>query len=121
MLKSTALSPRVDSLFGSRNGFSVSWRFMCSQTTDMSLVPYLKSQIQQLPESLQESVERSLSIFQEQIKRAGFDLPEQADVQSSLVKVFCCSQFISESCIKNPGLFVDLAASSGFWTTLAFK
>ena len=89
---------------------------MFMQTADMSLVHHFQAQIQKLPDPLQGATECSLLKFQDQINLAGLNFPEHIDLENSLAQVFCCSQFITESCIKNPGMLIDLVASEDLFT-----
>ncbi len=67
-------------------------------------------QIQQLPESAQASVKISLQAWLEKITAANLAFQNET-VTETLVKVWYSSQFIAESCSRNPQLLPDLVNS----------
>jgi len=65
-------------------------------------------QINGLPEPLQESVEQQWQSFVESNHDVSF-LPEE--VTTSLIKVWACSEFVMQTCIRFPELLIELVAS----------
>jgi len=78
----------------------------------MSLLDHLKTELNDLPELVRQSTIASLTAFDQQIETLGLDLAINLDWLYTLPKVWCSSEFIAESCSRNPELLADLLASS---------
>ncbi len=73
--------------------------------------------LQQLPSDLQKSTANTIAQFEEKLIESSLILPDNHAVKESLVKVFCCSQFITESCIRLPSLLIDLISSEALFSS----
>ena len=74
----------------------------------MSVLDIVSAHIDRLPDGLRQQTHLYLQRFSEKFDQQGIDLQAHPDFISSIAKVFSCSQFVSESCIKNPDLMIDL-------------
>ena len=83
----------------------------------MSVLDIFSSGIDRLPEALRPQTQTYLQQFSEKVDQQGIDLKEHPDFISSIAKVFSCSQFVSESCIKNPNLIIDLMKSGRLYSS----
>ena len=83
----------------------------------MSVLDIFSSGIDRLPEALRPQTQAYLQRFSEKVDQQGVDLKEHPDFISSIVKVFSCSQFVSESGIKNPNLIIDLMKSGRLYSS----
>ena len=77
----------------------------------MSFSNHLESELKKLPDELRIAVSASLKQSQEQLKALKINFNPTPDVISSMVKVWCSSQFIAESCLRRPELLLDLVES----------
>ena len=83
----------------------------------MSVLDIFSSGIDRLPEILRPQTQAYLQQFSEKVDQQGIDLKEHPDFISSIAKVFSCSQFVSESGIKNPNLIIDLMKSGRLYSS----
>ncbi len=74
----------------------------------MSVLDTFSTSIDELPEDLKQQTHTYLQRFSEKFDQQGVDLQEHPDFISSIAKIFTCSQFVSESCIKNSDFIIDL-------------
>ncbi|MDD5577927.1 MAG: bifunctional [glutamate--ammonia ligase]-adenylyl-L-tyrosine phosphorylase/[glutamate--ammonia-ligase] adenylyltransferase [Methylobacter sp.] len=77
----------------------------------MSIIDNLGSELAKLPDGQRESVEASLKKWHKQIAERYLKVPETPEFTASIVKVWCCSSFVAESCNRKPELLIDLVAS----------
>lgn len=82
----------------------------------MSARNFLSPQTPHLSATLQTVAEASLTAFEEKLRQLGLALPEYPQLQTSLLTAFLGSQFIAESCIRNPALLIDLADSGDLFS-----
>jgi [glutamine synthetase] adenylyltransferase / [glutamine synthetase]-adenylyl-L-tyrosine phosphorylase len=61
-----------------------------------------------LPEALQISVSNALNAWYQRVSELGLIVPEDDKFKASLAKVWCSSQFISDSCTRKPQILIDL-------------
>ncbi len=64
-----------------------------------------------LPESLQASVKANLNQWLIQLNSQNLTLDPSENLNQSIAKVWCASEFVAESCQRNPELLVDLINS----------
>lgn len=76
----------------------------------MISIKSFEAQIQQLPESAQAGIQNTLQQWQEKLVAANLSFQNE-QVSANLVKVWYSSQFIAESCSRNPLLLPDLVNS----------
>ena len=69
-----------------------------------------------LPEALQSSATAFGVQLEEKMARDDLHIFDNEDVSSSALKVACCSQFISESWLRDPQLIVDLVDSGDLFS-----
>ena len=74
----------------------------------MSFLKLLEPELDKLPEALRDSVATSLKQWHDQLIQ---DFQPTPEFTASIVKVWCSSLFISESCIRRPELLLDLLNS----------
>jgi glutamate-ammonia-ligase adenylyltransferase len=83
----------------------------------MSIIDNLESKFATLPVGQREIIETSLKKWDEQIAERNLKIPETPEFTASIVKVWCCSLFVAESCNRKPELLVDLVNSGDLSTT----
>jgi glutamate-ammonia-ligase adenylyltransferase len=74
----------------------------------MSFMQNLESEVAALPDQLQATVVAALAKWDERLAELKLDSPA---FNAAIVKVWCSSQFVAESCIRKPELLVDLIDS----------
>ncbi|MGZ8193431.1 MAG: bifunctional [glutamate--ammonia ligase]-adenylyl-L-tyrosine phosphorylase/[glutamate--ammonia-ligase] adenylyltransferase, partial [Methylobacter sp.] len=77
----------------------------------MSIIDIPESEFAALPDGQRESIKISLKHWSEQTAERNLKIPETPEFTASIVKVWCCSLFIAESCNRKPELLVDLVGS----------
>jgi len=77
----------------------------------MSFINLLKSELEQLPDELRDLVSAYVKQWDVQLSELNIDFKPSSVVASSIVKVWCSSQFTAESCLRRPELLVDLIDS----------
>ena len=76
----------------------------------------LSASLRQLPTDLQATTRHSIAQFEEKLIQSALILPKNEAVEASLAKVFCCSQFITESCTRLPILLINLIESEALFS-----
>jgi len=79
----------------------------------MSFLNSLKPELDKLPDALRDAVAASLKQWHNQLAP---DFQPTPEFTASIVKVWCSSAFIAESCIRRPELLLDLVASCDLTT-----
>ncbi|MDO9104739.1 MAG: bifunctional [glutamate--ammonia ligase]-adenylyl-L-tyrosine phosphorylase/[glutamate--ammonia-ligase] adenylyltransferase [Methylovulum sp.] len=64
-----------------------------------------------IPPALQPVVAAWLAQWQEQLHARGLDFQATPEITATMARVWCCSQFIAESCLRQPAMLVDLVTS----------
>ena len=82
----------------------------------MSFLNLLEPELAQLPEALRAPVAASLKQWHEQLAGLHPDFYPTPEFTAAIVKVWCSSSFIAESCIRRPELLVDLLSSGDLMT-----
>lgn len=82
----------------------------------MSIIDNLESEFAALPDGQRKIIETSLKKWDEQIAERNLKIPETPEFMASIVKVWCCSLFVAESCNRKPELLVDLVNSGDLST-----
>jgi [glutamine synthetase] adenylyltransferase / [glutamine synthetase]-adenylyl-L-tyrosine phosphorylase len=77
----------------------------------MLTINSIEKQIQALPLPVQAAVKAGLEHFFIQLDRESLIINPSDRLIQSISKVWCCSEFVAESCTRQPELFVDLANS----------
>ncbi|MDD2660300.1 MAG: bifunctional [glutamate--ammonia ligase]-adenylyl-L-tyrosine phosphorylase/[glutamate--ammonia-ligase] adenylyltransferase [Methylococcales bacterium] len=77
----------------------------------MSFINTFESELGKLPDELRDSVAASLKQWQDQLSGLNLDFHPAPEIIASIVKVWCSSLFIAESCLRRPEILVDLANS----------
>ncbi|MBM4206745.1 MAG: bifunctional [glutamate--ammonia ligase]-adenylyl-L-tyrosine phosphorylase/[glutamate--ammonia-ligase] adenylyltransferase [Gammaproteobacteria bacterium] len=77
----------------------------------MLTISEIQSGICNLPATLQEPVKAELERWLESINNQSNNLKLTGKIINSIAKVWCCSEFVAESCQKYPQLFIDLLES----------
>jgi glutamate-ammonia-ligase adenylyltransferase len=68
--------------------------------------------LENIPTELHETTWLHIQNFTEALARLGLDFPENTTVISVLPKVFCCSEFIAQTCARQPKFLLELINSS---------
>lgn len=80
---------------------------MPEMLTSLDLEPQLKL----LPEEFRVMVKANLENWLNQLNQNNFSLKPTEKLIQSIPKVWCCSEFVAESCTRKPELWVDLVNS----------
>ncbi|MCK4492880.1 MAG: bifunctional [glutamate--ammonia ligase]-adenylyl-L-tyrosine phosphorylase/[glutamate--ammonia-ligase] adenylyltransferase [Methylococcales bacterium] len=64
--------------------------------------------LQQLPSHLHDLTNARITAFEAQLNAFKLILPNHPEIQNALPRIFCCSQFVADSCTRTPSLLVDL-------------
>ena len=70
-----------------------------------------------LPAALQDLSVNSITQFKEKLTQKELPFPKQPEFQDSFAKVFCCSEFITESCNRFPEMLLDLVDSGALFSS----
>ncbi len=76
----------------------------------------LEPELDKLPDELRVSVAVSIKQWHEQLTGLNLDFHPTPEFTASMVKVWCSSLFISESCLRRPEILVDLVNSGDLLT-----
>ena len=82
----------------------------------MTLNKQVYNELKNLPQELQESVNQKLKAFEEKKQLLGIDPPQNQAFCESITKVWCCSLFISDNCIKTPAMLDDLVTTGDLFS-----
>lgn len=77
----------------------------------MSFIKNLEPEFAKLPDGLRAAVAASLGQWDERLTELKLAISESPEFNASIVKVWCSSEFIAESCSRKPELLVDLVNS----------
>ncbi len=77
----------------------------------MSFINNLKSQLATLPDQLAAPVTTSLTRWNERVMELKDTIATSPEFNAAIVKVWCSSLFVAESCTRKPELLVDLVNS----------
>jgi len=77
----------------------------------MFLINSLEPELAKLPDALRATVSASLMQLHEQLADAKLAVNQTPEFTGSLVKIWCSSLFVAESCLRRPELLVDLVNS----------
>jgi len=83
----------------------------------MSFINNLEPELDKLPDELRDPIVASLKQWHEQLIRLDLDFQPTPEFNASMVKVWCSSLFIAESCMRRPDILVDLV-NTGDLSTL---
>ena len=82
----------------------------------MSFINTLEPELDKLPDELRDPVTATLMQWHEQLAELNLDFHPTPEFTASMVKVWCSSLFIAESCTRRPEILVDLVNSSDLST-----
>lgn len=74
-------------------------------------------QLQEIPADLRGRVAQKISRYKDKLAGEQLTMPRHVDFVSSLPKVWCCSDFVADSCIANPGLIADIITSGDLFAS----
>jgi len=83
----------------------------------MAFINTLKPELDQLPNELSLSVTTSLKQWYEKLTEFKLDFYPTPEITASIVKVWCSSVFIAESCTRKPEIFLELNSSGDLLST----
>ncbi len=84
----------------------------------VSFVSQFESVIAQLPESIKKELEAPFRQWCSRMDEGGFKVPVGDEFIQSVIKVCGSSQFVAESCIKDPTLWSDLVMGETLFTAI---
>jgi len=82
----------------------------------MPLNKSLQPELQNLPDTLSDAIGPLLQQWQEKLSHLNLDFPTSPEM-SSLPKVWACSQFVAETCLRQPELLLELLFSRDLSTS----
>ena len=82
----------------------------------MCFINTLESELNKLPDELRVTVAASLKQWHEQLTALNLDFYPSPEFSASMVKVWCSSLFIAESCLRRPEILIDLVATGDLST-----
>ncbi|MDD4905260.1 MAG: bifunctional [glutamate--ammonia ligase]-adenylyl-L-tyrosine phosphorylase/[glutamate--ammonia-ligase] adenylyltransferase, partial [Methylobacter tundripaludum] len=77
----------------------------------MSFIKNLEPEFAALPDELRATVIASLTKWDERVTELKLNITQTPEFSKAIVKVWCSSLFVAESCIRKPELLADLANS----------
>ncbi|MDO9046956.1 MAG: bifunctional [glutamate--ammonia ligase]-adenylyl-L-tyrosine phosphorylase/[glutamate--ammonia-ligase] adenylyltransferase [Methylobacter sp.] len=77
----------------------------------MSFIKNIESEFAALPDQLRATVIDSLTKWDERVMELKLNITQTPEFSAAIVKVWCSSLFVAESCTRKPGLLVDLVNS----------
>jgi len=77
----------------------------------MSFIKDIESEFAALPDQLRATVIDSLTKWDERVMELKLNITQTPEFSAAIVKVWCSSLFVAESCTRKPGLLVDLVNS----------
>lgn len=83
----------------------------------MLLNTKIKSELEKLPQVAKEQVINKIELYQEKIEDLGLKIPQNEEFFTSLPKVWCCSLFVADHCIRFPALLHELVLSGDLFST----
>ncbi|MCK4841542.1 MAG: bifunctional [glutamate--ammonia ligase]-adenylyl-L-tyrosine phosphorylase/[glutamate--ammonia-ligase] adenylyltransferase [Methylococcales bacterium] len=83
----------------------------------MPLNEAISKALDKLPQALQENILNKLNNYEEKVELLALELPENDDFLKSLPKVWSCSLFVSDSCIRTPELLHGLVSTGDLFSS----
>jgi len=83
----------------------------------MSLNEQVYAELKKLPQSLQEQVSIKLKAYAEKAELLGIETPKNEAFDKSISKVWNCSLFISDNCIRNPAMILSLVSTGDLFSS----
>jgi glutamate-ammonia-ligase adenylyltransferase len=84
----------------------------------MLLNKKIKSELEKLPQATKEQVIHKIELYEEKIEDLGLTIPQNEKFFTSLPKVWCCSLFVVDLCIRSPELLHGLVLSGDLFSTV---
>ncbi|NOQ15505.1 MAG: bifunctional [glutamate--ammonia ligase]-adenylyl-L-tyrosine phosphorylase/[glutamate--ammonia-ligase] adenylyltransferase [Methyloprofundus sp.] len=72
--------------------------------------------LENIPTELHETTQLHVQNFNEALAQLGLDFPDNAAVISVLPKIFCCSEFIAQTCARQPKFLLELIHSANLFS-----
>jgi len=69
-----------------------------------------------IPSQLHDTADLHIQHFTDSLQRLALELPENQQVISTLPKVFCCSEFVAQTCARQPRSLLDLINSGDLFS-----
>jgi len=82
----------------------------------MTIIKKIQLELGKLPQEIQSQLLPKLTSYEEKIQQLGLEIPENEIFINSLPKVWACSLFISEQCIRSPAILNDLVLSGDLFS-----
>ncbi len=82
----------------------------------MSLHEKISIELDKLPQSLQQQVLDKVLLYEEKLGQLGLKPPESENFYHTLAKVWACSLFVAETCIRTPDLIQGLVSSGDLFS-----
>ncbi|NOQ76651.1 MAG: bifunctional [glutamate--ammonia ligase]-adenylyl-L-tyrosine phosphorylase/[glutamate--ammonia-ligase] adenylyltransferase [Methylococcaceae bacterium] len=74
-------------------------------------------ELDKLPKAMQEQVKIKIDSYSEKVELLGLEIPDNKEFLLSISKVWACSLFISENCIKTPEMLHGLVSTGDLFAT----
>ena len=82
----------------------------------MSLNEKIRTELEKLPVAIQEQVINKVKVYDEKVELLGLEVPENELFFDSLPRVWACSLFVAENCVRSPSLIHELVSSGDLFT-----
>lgn len=67
--------------------------------------------LENIPSQLHDTTNLHIQHFADSLQRLSLELPENQQVISTLPKIFCCSEYVAQTCMRQPKFLLDLINS----------
>ena len=82
----------------------------------MSLNEKISVELKKLPQAIQEQVINKISLYEENSEQLGLQTPESEALFMTLPRVWGCSLFVADNCVRTPGLLNELVSSGDLFS-----
>lgn len=77
----------------------------------------ISNEIKALPKTTQDLVTNKIKLYVDSVKQKNLNIPDNIKFLQTLPKVWCCSLFIAENCIRSPELIESLISSGDLFSS----
>ncbi len=82
----------------------------------MSLNEKISIELEKLPHALQQQVINKVRVYDEKVELLGLEVPENELFFDSLPRVWACSLFVAENCVRSPSIIHKLVSSGDLFS-----
>ena len=82
----------------------------------MSLNKKISIELEKIPQAIQEQVINKVKVYDEKVELLGLEDPENDVFFDSMPRVWACSLFVAENCVRSPSVIHELVSSGDLFT-----